>query len=91
MGLWKLVVTLLLAHAWLAYSSYEAVSFVDLPPCDDFLDVLGGCGDTVSAVASLVLGTVVGVPALVNLAIVAAQTAWLVVEILEFLRGRSVP
>lgn len=90
-GLPRLVITVVLIHVWLAFSSAEAVVIPTFEECSDFLDVFGGgCSGSAAAISSLILGTLVAAPTLVNLLVVAVQSIYVVFTIIEWVRGRDV-
>lgn len=44
-----------------------AIATQDIPACEDLLDIVTGCGSTVSAIfAAIAIGTIPGAPSVVN-------------------------
>jgi len=59
-----------------------------IPACNDFLDIITGCADTIGAFFSFVFGSLPGdAPAWINLLVVFTSNGLLIWAIMELIRG----
>lgn len=88
----RLLTFAVLSRIVFAITAGAEATFSEVEPCDDFVDVLTGCGDTVTSVmTSLVLGTIPGPDwpwlAMTNAALVIYITGRTIFAVLKLARG----
>lgn len=80
-------VGLIMARVFLAFFNGSGAFTVDIDYCDDWTDFFNGCDGPIGALQGFFVGTISGMPVLLNTAQVALQNVLIVFAVRDFVAG----